>query len=84
MKQVKYLLPELNKPVPALVVCDNGVSTLLFVPSFNGEIPSFLAVVHDDDFDGVFEDTEANWFNVEPEEMREIADNLQRLSKGLR
>lgn len=84
MKRVLYRRPDNGRPVPAFVLCATWESTLLFVPSFDGEHPDSLIVAHDDDLDGIFEDTEANWFNVESKDMLEIAANLQRLGGKLR
>lgn len=70
--------------VPARVLCGTGEATLLFVPS-NGEgHPDSLIIAHDDDLDGVFEDTEMNWFNVERKDMMEIVTNLQSVAEPLR
>ena len=41
-------------------------------------------IAHDDDGDGIFEDMEANWFNTEPKDLREIAANLELLGRKLR
>ena len=85
MKQTKYRLPDKpSKTVPGFILCATGESTLLFVPSFDRERPDAIVVAHDDDLDGVFEDTEANWFNVESKDVLEIATNLQRLGDKLR
>jgi hypothetical protein len=63
---------------------DTGESTLLFVPSFDGERPDSIVVAHDDTGTGVYEDAEANWFNVESKDMAEIGNNLQMLARKLR
>ena len=85
MKTVKYRLPDKPKrTVPAFILCTTGESTLLFVPSFDGERPDSIVVAHDDDLDGIFDDAEANWFNVEPSDMIQIGDNLKALGSKLR
>ena len=85
MKTVKYRLPDKpTKTVPAFVLCATGESTLLFVPSFDGERPDSIVVAHDDSGTGVYEDAEANWFNVEPSDMLEIGDNLKALGSRLK
>jgi hypothetical protein len=85
MKTVKYRLPDKpTKTVPAFILCATGESTLLFVPSFNGERPDSIVVAHDDTGTGVFEDMDANWFNVESKDMAEIGTNLGMLASKLR
>jgi hypothetical protein len=84
MKRVLYRRPDNGKPVPAFVLCATGESTLLFVPSFDRERPDSIIIAHDDDLDGVFQDTEMNWFNVEPKDMLEIAANLKLLGSKLK
>jgi len=84
LNRVNYRLPDGGKIVPAFVVCQTGEATLLFVPSFKDERPDAIVIAHDDDLDGVFEDTEMNWLNVESEDMAEIGQNLLTLSKNLR
>jgi hypothetical protein len=78
MKKVFYRRPDNARAVPAFVLCATGESTLLFVPSFDGERLDAIVVAHDDTGSGVFQDTEMNWFNVESKDMLEIAANLQR------
>lgn len=85
MKSVKYRLPDKpTKTVPAFVLCATGESTLLFVPSFDGEGPDAIVVAHDDDLDGVFDDADVNWFNVESKDLLEIARNIELLGQKLR
>ncbi len=85
MKTVKYRLPDKPKTtVPAFILCVTGESTLLFVPSFDGERPDSIVVAHDDDLNGIFDDADANWFNVESKDMAEIGNNLQLLARKLR
>lgn len=85
MKTVKYRLPDKpTKTVPAFILCATGESTLLFVPSFDGERPDSIVVAHDDTGTGVFEDMDANWFNVESKDMAEIGNNLGILASKLR
>jgi len=85
MKTVKYRLPDKPKKiVPAFILCATGESNLLFVPSFDGEQPDSIVIGHDDDLDGIFEDTKSNWFNVESKNMAEIGGNLQMLARKLR
>ena len=86
MKRVNYRLPDKpkKKPVPAFVLCTTGEATMLFVPSFELERPDTILIAHDDDLDGIFEDMDANWFNVESNDMAEIGTNLQRLASKLR
>ena len=85
MKTVKYRLPDKpKKTVPAFILCATGESNLLFVPSFDGEQPDSIVIAHDDDLDGIFEDTKSNWFNVESKDMAEIGGNLQMLARKLR
>ena len=70
--------------MPAFILCATGESTLLFVPSFDGERPDSIVVTHDDTGTGVFEDMDANWFNVESKDMAEIGNNLQMLASKFR
>jgi hypothetical protein len=84
MKKVNYRLPDTGKLASAFVVCQTGEATLLFVPSFDGERPDSIVIAHDDTGSGVFEDMEANWFNVESKDMLAITANLQRLGRKLR
>ena len=85
MKTAKYRLPDKPKrTVPTFILCATGEATLLFVPSFDGERPDAIVVAHDDDMDGVFDDAETNWFNVESKDMAEIGHNLQMLARKLR
>jgi hypothetical protein len=85
MQKVNYRLPDKpQKTVAAFVLCTTAEANLLFVPSFDGERPDSLVIAHDDDGDGIFEDMEANWFNTEPKDLREIAANLQLLGSKLR
>jgi hypothetical protein len=84
MKTVKYKLPDTHKAVSAFVLCTTEEANLLFVPSFDDERSDSIVIVHDDDLDGIFEDVETNWFNVEPKDMLEIADNLKALGLKLR
>jgi hypothetical protein len=79
MKRVLYRRPDSGEPVLAFALCATGESTLLFVPSFEGTRPDSLAIAHDDDLDGVFQDTEMNWFNVESSDLSEIVTNLKSL-----
>jgi hypothetical protein len=44
--------------------------------------PHSIVVPHDDDWDGVLEDAEMNWFNVESEDVSAIAAN-QKLGRIL-
>ncbi len=85
MKTVKYKLPDKpNKTITAFVLCTTGEANLLFVPSFDGERSDSIVIAHDDDMDGIFEDTKSNWFNVESKDMAEIGSNLQMLASKLR
>lgn len=85
MKTVKYKMPDKpKKTVTAFVLCTTGEATLLFVPSFDGERPDAIVIAHDDDLDGIFEDMDANWFNLESKDMAEIGKNLQMLARKLR
>ena len=85
MKTVKYRLPDKpTKTVSALILCATGESTLLFVPSFDGERSDSIIVAHDDTGTGIYEDAEMNWFNVESKDMAEIGSNLQLLASKLR
>ena len=85
MKTVIYRLPDKpKKTATAFILCATGESTLLFVPSFDRERPDAIVVAHDDDRDGIFEDMNANWFNVESKDMAEIGNNLQMLATKLR
>ena len=84
MKTTKHRLPDKpKKTVPAFILCATGEATLLFVPSFDRERPDAIVVAHDDDGDGVFEDMDANWFNLESKDMTEIGKNLQMLASKL-
>jgi hypothetical protein len=85
MKTVKYRLP--NKPkktVDAFILCATGEAHLLFVPSFDGDRQDSIIIAHDDDLDGVFEDMDANWFNVESKDMADIGNNLRMLASKLK
>lgn len=82
MKKVNYRLPDTGKTVAASILCDNGDATLLFVPSNVEDRSPAIVIAHDDDLDGIFEDMEANWFNVEVESALQIARNLVKLAKG--
>jgi hypothetical protein len=82
--RVNYRLPDTGITVPAFVVCQTGEATLLFVPSFNDERPDSLVIAHDDDLDGIIQDSEMNWFNVESDDLATIGQNLLALSKQLR
>ena len=84
MKRTNYRLPDTGKTAPAFILSTTGEATLLFVPSFDRERPDLIVIAHDDDGDGIFEDTEMNWFNVESKDMQEIASNLQLLGSKLR
>jgi hypothetical protein len=84
MKAVKCRLPDKpKKTVPAFILCATGEASLLFVPSFDSERPDSIVLAHDDDGDGVLEDMDANWFNVESSDMLEIAKHLQMLAISL-
>lgn len=81
MNTVKYRQPDKpKKTVPAFILCATGEATLLFVPSVDRGRPDSIVVAHDDDLDGVFDDAEANWFNVESSDMLDIAKHLQMLA----
>jgi hypothetical protein len=81
MKTVKYRLPDKpKKTVAAFVLCASGEATLLFVPSVDRERPDTIVLAHDDNGDGVFEDMDANWFNVESSDTLDIAKHLQMLA----
>jgi hypothetical protein len=84
LNRVDYRLPDSGKTVPAFVVCQTGEATLLFVPDFKSNRPHSIVIAHDDDLDGVFQDSEMNWFNVESDDMAEIGQNLLTLSKSLK
>jgi hypothetical protein len=84
LNRVNYRLPDTGKTVPAFVVFQTGESTLLFVPCFNKKRPDALVLAHDDDLDGVYEDMEANWINVESNDLATIGQNLMVLAKQLR
>ncbi len=77
MKRVFCRRPDSGEPVLALVLCATGQATLLFVPSFEGERPDSLVIAHDDDLDGTYQDTEMNWFNVEPEDLSQSRNQSQ-------
>jgi hypothetical protein len=57
---------------------------MLFIPSFGDERPDSIVIAHDDDGDGIYEDMDANWFNVESKHMAEIGKNLTMLASKLR
>ncbi len=85
MKTVKYKLPETPaKTVAAFILCATGEANLLFVPSFDGERQDSIVIAHDDDMDGVFEDMDANWFNVSSGDMATIGKNLTILAGKLK
>lgn len=77
-----YKSPDTGKIVSAFVICGNGEAALLLVAGSEGDRPDSIVIAHDDDLDGVFEDTGMNWFNVEPEERAEIGQNLLAISKS--
>jgi len=79
MKKVLYRRPDTRKAVSAFVLCDNGELTLLLVPSSAELRPDFILMAQDDDGDGIYEDAEANWFNVSAQQAREIAANLKAI-----
>ena len=80
MKKVHYRRPDTHKTVPAFVLCDNGELTLLFVPRSAEGRPDFILMAQDEDGDGVYEDAEANWFNVSSGQAQEVATNLKAVS----
>lgn len=81
MNTVKYRLAvKPKRTVAAFVLCATGEATLLLVPSFGRQRPDTIVLAHDDDGDGVYEDMEANWLNVESGDMLEIAKHLQMLA----
>ena len=84
MKRVFYRRPDNRKPVPAQVLCENGELTLLFVPRSSEIHPDFILMAQDDDGDGIYEDAEANWFNVSSKQALEIAANLKALASTVR
>jgi|WetSurMetagenome_2_1015567.scaffolds.fasta_scaffold624805_2 hypothetical protein len=85
MKTVKYKLPDQpKKTVTAFMLCATGEAHLLFVPSFDDERQDSIVIAHDDDLDGVFEDMDANWLNVESKDMAEIGKNLTMLATKLK
>lgn len=85
MNTTKYRLPDKpKKTVPAFILCATGEAHLLFVPSFGDERPDSIVIAHDDDGDGIYEDMDANWFNVESNNMAEIGKNLTMLASKLR
>ncbi len=84
LKRVDYRLPDNGKTVPAFILCDNGEATLLLVTFFRKEQPDVIVIAHDDDLDGVYEEAEMSWFNVESNDMATIGQNLLTLSRQLR
>lgn len=85
MKTVKYRLPDKPKKiVPAFILCATGEGHLLFVPLFGEERPDSIVIAHDDDGDGIYEDMDANWLNVESKDMAEIGKNLTMLASRLK
>jgi len=77
IRQVLYLRPDNRRTTPAFVLCENGESTLLYVWCRSEIRPNFIVIAHDDDCDGIYEDAEANWFSVSPEETLKIAAILK-------
>ena len=85
MKIVKYRLPEKpKKTVTAFVLCTTGEANLMFVPSFDDERQDSIVIAHDDNLDGIYEDMENNWFNVNSNDMAEIGKNLLMLASKLK
>ena len=85
MKTVKYKLPDKpKKTVTAFVLCTTGEANLMFVPSFDDERQDSIVIAHDDNLDGIYEDMENNWFNVNPNDMAEIGENLLMLASKLK
>ena len=62
----------------------DGGRKITLAPAFDGERPDSIVVAHDDTGTGVYEDAEANWFNVESKDMLEIGDHLKALGSKLR
>lgn len=79
MKKVICRRPDSQKTVSAFVLCDNGELSLLFVPRSLEFQPDFILMAQDGDGDGVYEDAEANWFNLSREQALEIAANLKAI-----
>ncbi len=63
------------------MLCATGESTLLSLPCSSTGGPDSLVLAHDDDLDGVYEDSEMNWFNMEGSDVVEISSNLARMAK---
>jgi CheY-like chemotaxis protein len=84
MKKVLYCRPDSQKTVPAFVLCENGELTLLFVAPSSDIRPDFILMAHDDDGNGIYEDAEANWFNVSSKQTLEIATNLKAIGSKAR
>jgi len=85
MNTAKYKLPDNpTKTVTAFVLCATGEAHLLFVPSFDDERQNSIVIAHNDNEDGVYEDMDANWFNVESKDMAEIGKNLTMLASKLK
>ena len=79
MKKVLYRRPDTHKSVSAITVCDNGELALLYVPAFDRFRTDFILLAQDDDNDGVYEDAEANWFQVTSKQTLEMAEDLKAL-----
>ena len=84
MKKVIYRRPDGHKTVSAFVLCNNGELTLLFVPRSSDIHPDFILMVQDEDDDGIYDDAEANWFNVSAAQALEIAANLKAIGSKAR
>ena len=84
IRQVLYLRPDNRRTAPAFVLCDNGELTLLYVWCRSEVRPDFIIIAHDDDCDGIYEDAQANWFSVSPEETLKIAANLKSVGSRLK
>ena len=84
LTRVTYRLPDSRKTVAAFVLRQTGEAALIFVPFFSDHRGSMIVIAHDDDLDGVYEDMETNWFNVESDDMATIGQNLLLLSSKLR
>ena len=84
IRQVLYLRSDNWRTAPAFVLCGNGELLLVYVWCRSDFRPDFVAVAQDYNRDGIYEDADANWFGVSPEETLKIAAVLKWVGSRLR
>ena len=77
MRQVFFLRPDEHLMAVAFVLGENEEHTLLYVWCRSPLRPDFIAVAQDSNHDGIYEDAEANWLSVSPEQTAQIAAILK-------